>query len=259
MLHGQGAQDVWHTLHPFLLCRPGVGGIGGHPNQSGTVIDVEDSLEGLMVADASGELRPATDMEMMELAAHQQQTREEAKQEEEADAARWEQMQATKYREWEEWCVSSAMEEGRGRSTKRVKVSVQVKGHGGRLYGSADIAVEMPFGEVLSYVVTPMEQPEPTESEGPEQDRLEEEIQKAAADEEVDIATQACRVEDDHLEDYVRDIDLDTEVGQNYYRLWRQGWITDDMVVCYACWTSSETGAAKKWRTRNRPCSRRSL
>ena len=117
------------------------------------------------------------------------------------------------------------------RNTKRVRVSVQVKGHGGKVHGSADIEVEMPLSEVLSYVVTPREQQEPAGTEEAVRDQLEEEFEREAADEEIEVATQACQVAEDEVEGYVRDIDVDSEVGQNYFRLWQQGWITDEMVT----------------------------
>ena len=78
------------------------------------------------------------------------------------------------------------------RNTKRVRVSVQVKGHGGKVYGSADIEVEMPLSEELSYVVTPREQQEPAGTEEAVRDQLEEEFEREAADEEIEVATQAC-------------------------------------------------------------------
>ena len=123
-----------------------------------------------------------------------------------------------------------------GPAHKRMRVNVAVKGHGGRIYASAAMDVNVPMTECLSYVVEPTEVVEGGREEEPraseevlaQEDAAEKVIMQEGADQEIEIATQRLEEEDDVPAE--RGEALTTEAARQYQRLWQEGWITDDMV-----------------------------
>ena len=119
-----------------------------------------------------------------------------------------------------------------------MRVGVAVKGHGGKIYASATMDVNVPVGECLSYIVEPaevvghgrVEEARAAEevAEAPE-DAAEMAIMQEGADQEIELATQRLEEEDDVPPEHGQALTL--EAAQQYQRLWQEGWITDDMVA----------------------------
>ena len=154
------AAHTWHMMRPFLM-SPGIGG-----EETRAVVEVEDSYEGIQVQEADGLVRPATGQEIRELQERDRDLARVAREEAAADEDRWERMEAARYQAWEDWCVQWEMDRG-GRPPKRMRVGVEIKGHGGKVYAGVVAEARVPAEERLSYIVEPMEVADPVE-EAPE-------------------------------------------------------------------------------------------
>ena len=114
-----------------------------------------------------------------------------------------------------------------------MRVKFEAKGHGGKVYAGIEMEFQVPAHEWLSYVAEPREVPDAGAgaaqvAEPMEAQQAEERFMQEGADQEIQVASQRLRVEDDQV---AEELGADAEgQGRQYLSLWQHGWITDDMV-----------------------------